>query len=65
MNYEIEKTKDFTFEVLRLDEYDASPVSSKPDINVRRYWLATFAFHQHAVAFVKSLKPTSIKGENI
>jgi hypothetical protein len=62
-NYEIEKTKDFTFEVYRLDEYNASPISNKPDINIRKYWIATFAFKKDAVAFTKSLIPTSIKGE--
>jgi hypothetical protein len=63
-NFDIEKTTDFTYKVFRIvNEVQDRTDGKEPHSYVRKYWVATFDSHKHAVAFVKSLRPTSIKGE--
>jgi len=63
-NFEIIKTPDFTYDVFRNEtEVSNHPANKEPYSYVRKYWVASFDYHKHAVAFVKSLHPTSIKGE--
>ena len=60
-HYEIRRHKDIhedsTFKVFINEE------KQEPMPTTIHHWIATFKLHSHAVAYVKSLKPTSIKGE--